>query len=79
MSVEDVLTMGQRIRVEALDAALRTIDKFEANYEAPQALDDARKAAADCVLGLAKTFKDYIAKETWLSAKPADKKEPAHA
>ncbi len=61
MSVEDVLTMGQRIRVEALDAAIRT-----------RAITPASKPRGDELVALAKTFEDYIARETRLSEKLAD-------
>lgn len=62
MSVEDTLTMGQRIRVEALDAAIKVRCQTYAE-----------------VIEIAKSFEDYIARETRLSEKPADKGEPAHA
>ena len=67
MSVEDQLTMGQRIRVEALDAAIKT-----------RAMNPAIRPRGDELIALAKTFEDYIARETWLSQKPAVKGEPAH-
>lgn len=57
MSVEDVLTMGQRIRVEALDAAIRA---------------DLVTAEPESILKVAKVFEDFIARETRLNEKPPD-------
>ena len=49
---EDPLTTGQRIPVEAIDAAIRTQGRYM----------DQKKTAAQ-VLEIAKTFEDYIARE----------------
>lgn len=61
MSVEDVLTMGQRIRVEAINAAIRTASPGRCSPDDPTP-----------ILKVAKAYEDYIARETRLSEKPAD-------